>query len=152
MKTLSRRESLALAAPFALMGAAEPPGPENGLFALESDGVETVRVKALHQGKGEVAVRHFGFGGAAAPANFVAYDIPPGASEGVHVHGVGLPTGAYDEYYYVVAGSGTMQIDGRPVAVKAGDHVHAPMGMRHGIENTSAQDPLRVLLTFIARA
>ncbi len=73
------------------------------------------------------------------PALFLQYDLPPGTSEGVHLHDVGRPEGAWDEYYYVVSGAGRMNIDGHDVAVRAGDYVHTPLGVSHGIENTAAE-------------
>ena len=91
----------------------------------------------MHHGKGVIRLRRFGFDNAPKPAGLVIFDIPPGASEGVHVHGIGLDTGPYDEYYFIVSGSGQMEIEGKIVPVKGGDYVHAPMGIHHGIENTS---------------
>lgn len=49
------------------------------------------------------------------------------------------------------AHSGEMLIDGNAVAVKAGDHVHTPLGVSHGISNTASKENLKVFLTFIAR-
>jgi mannose-6-phosphate isomerase-like protein (cupin superfamily) len=83
--------------------------------------------------------------------NFVVYDIPPGASEGVHTHRSGEEfPGPYDEYYYIMQGHGEMQIDGKVIRVRAGDHLHTPLGVAHGISNTG-DGQLRVFLTFIAR-
>ena len=106
----------------------------------------------VHEGKGNTGVKYFTFDHAPAPANFMIYDFPPGASEGVHVHRLGNATlGSYDEYYYVVSGSGQMEIDGQIVSVKAGDHVFTPLDVHHGIENTSASENLKVFLTYIER-
>jgi mannose-6-phosphate isomerase-like protein (cupin superfamily) len=106
----------------------------------------------LHKGKGAIKAKFFRFGGASKPSLMLIYDIPPGASEGVHVHGLSSPEGALDEYYYIVAGSGQMNIGGAIVPVQAGDHVHTPMGTPHGIENTHASQRLKVFLTAIDRA
>jgi mannose-6-phosphate isomerase-like protein (cupin superfamily) len=119
-------------------------------FAKESDAVDVQHVR-LYDGKGLVGVRQFPFGQAPKPANFVVYVIPPHASEGVHVHGPDESSGAYDEYYYVVSGRGRMEIDGRLVTVSEGDHIHTPMGVRHGIENTDENESLKVFLTYIRR-
>ena len=106
----------------------------------------------VHGGDGVISVRFFDFAGASAPARFLVYDIPPGASEGVHTHSLGDEAdGAFEEFYYVVEGLGEMQIDGQAVPVQAGDHVHTPLGVAHGIANTMAEGRLRVFLTFIAR-
>jgi len=108
--------------------------------------------RRVHGGDGEIDVKFFFEPERPGrPALFLQYDLPPGTSEGVHTHGVGRSEGAWDEYYYIVSGSGRMTIDGRDVAVKAGDHVHTPLGVPHGIANPSARETLRVLLTAIAR-
>ncbi|HEU4959353.1 MAG TPA: cupin domain-containing protein [Sphingomonas sp.] len=121
-------------------------------FSVESDRTDIHDFDHIHQGLGSIGVRLFGFGGAPAPANFLIYDIPPGCSEGVHLHNAIDPTlGAFDEYYYIIAGTGVMPIGDTIVAVSPGDHVHTPMGVRHGIENTGT-DTLRVFLTYVNRA
>lgn len=120
-------------------------------FSKQSDR-DGMRYQPLYGGKGEVGMRHFPFGGAPFPAHFVVYDIPPGAGEGAHIHGLADPaTGAYDEYYYVVSGSGRMEIDGQFVGVMEGDLIHAPLGVRHGIENLSPDRHLKIFLTYIRR-
>lgn len=121
-------------------------------FSVESDSTDIHDFEHIHHGLGSLGVRLFGFGGAPAPANFLIYDIPPGCSEGVHVHNTADPSlGAFDEYYYVIDGTGVMPIGDEIVAVSPGDHVHTPMGVRHGIENTGTA-MLRVFLTYINRA
>ena len=117
--------------------------------ALEN--VETF--EKVHDGLGSVDVRIFSFNDASLPARFLIYDFPPGASEGVHTHRMGDKVeGAFDEYYYIVAGQGEMEIDGSRVPVKAGDHVHTPLTVAHGIKNTHATEHMKVFLTFIDRA
>ena len=106
----------------------------------------------VHEGKGVMGVAYFDFGDAASPAAFLTYDIPPGGSEGTHVHRLNdEKLGSYDEYYYIVSGEGQMEIDGRIVPVKAGDHVHTPLDVHHGIENSSTDQNLKVMLTYIKR-
>lgn len=121
-------------------------------FSVESDRVDVRDFEKYHHGIGTIGARFFQFDGAPAPANFLIYDIPPGCSEGAHVHNTADPAlGPFDEYYYIIEGSGVMPIDGERVPVSAGDHVHTPMGVYHGIEN-SGTDTLRVFLTYINRA
>jgi len=106
----------------------------------------------VHGGNGTISVRFFPFDKNPAPAHFVIYGIPPEASEGVHTHHLGdTVLGPFDEYYYIIAGQGEMLIDGNVVAVKAGDHVHTPLGVSHGISNTTSKENLKVFLTFITR-
>lgn len=106
----------------------------------------------VHEGDGTISVRYFGFDQAPAPAHFVIYDMPPGSSEGVHTHHLGdTVLGPYDEYYYVIQGEGEMEIDGKVVGIEAGDHVHTPLGVAHGVRNTMQDRNLRIFLTFISR-
>jgi len=120
-------------------------------FSKQSDR-EEMRHQTLYGGKGQVGTRHFPFDGAPFPAHFVVYDIPPGAGEGAHVHGPADPaTGFYDEYYYVVSDQGRMEIDGEVVEIGEGDLVHAPLGVRHGVENLSSDQHLKIFLTYIRR-
>ena len=171
MKTISRRDSLTLGTSIGaamLLGAraraeavsppeamAPSPAPSDAAppqgYALESTDSGGISYPGVHHGKGVIRLRRFGFDNAPKPAGLVIFDIPPGASEGVHVHGIGLDTGPYDEYYFIVSGSGQMEIEGKIVPVKGGDYVHAPMGVHHGIENTHASDILRVHITYITR-
>jgi mannose-6-phosphate isomerase-like protein (cupin superfamily) len=158
---LSRRQSLVLGttAGLAVLASGDKARAEDavtdahpGSFAKESDYEGPKELHGLHGGKGAVTVRRFDFSGEAKPTNFVAFNIPPGASEGVHVHGIGLPAGPFDEYYYIASGTGVMQVDGETIPVKAGDHVHTPMGVHHGVENTAETGNLKVLVTFITKS
>jgi len=134
---------------------ARPAPPASPLTFTKDTDVGTLKHFAgIHEGKGTVGLKLFPFQGATAPANFIVYDIPPGASEGVHVHHLDDRNnlGPYDEYYYIVSGQGAMQIDGKVVPVAAGDHVHTPLEVSHGIENTHQSEHLKVFLTFIHRS
>ena len=159
---VTRRETLllgasacagAIASPLKLASAA-PATSAPATYAKDTDNGTLMEFEAIHQGKGSVGIKRFVFDGAPAPANFIIYDIPPGASEGVHVHHLDNRNkeGPFDEYYYVVSGKGQMEIDGRVVPVAAGDHIHTPLDVAHGIENTHPQEHLKVFLTFITRS
>jgi mannose-6-phosphate isomerase-like protein (cupin superfamily) len=106
----------------------------------------------MHGGEGLLRVKFFGFDNAARPNLFISYVIPPGCSEGVHTHRLGdRELGAYDEFYYVLAGSGLVQLGSEQIAVAAGDHVFAPLGMPHGVANPSGEHELKLLLTAVER-
>ena len=151
---ISRRKmfaatATALGAVAGVARAAVPAAP----YKLESDRQDVRTFHEYHQGLGSIGMRIFDFGGASAPAHFLTFDIPSGASEGVHVHNLTDPKlGPYDEYYYIVEGRGEMMIDGKAVPVTAGDHVHAPLEVPHGIRNTDPVQPLKVFLTYINRS
>jgi mannose-6-phosphate isomerase-like protein (cupin superfamily) len=82
-------------------------------------------------------------------ANVLSY---PGVYEGVHLHRPGdAKFGSFDEFYYIISGSGEMEIEGEKVPVTAGDHVFIPNGVAHGIENTSAEGDLKVYLLAVMR-
>jgi quercetin dioxygenase-like cupin family protein len=154
MTRLTRRMGLIGAAGLSATGAMRvsaalaPPRP----FSTDSEANGRLVFQNIHGGNGSTSVKFFPFGDAPAPANFLTYVFAPGSSEGVHVHRLGdEKLGSFDEYYYIVSGSGLMMIDGQAVPVAAGDHVHTPLGVRHGIENTSPDQDLKVFLTFIRR-
>ena len=46
------------------------------------------------------------------------------------------------EHWFVVRGTGTVTLDGRPVEVRAGCAVDVPVGTPHRIHNTSGSDDL----------
>ncbi|MEY4249650.1 MAG: hypothetical protein RJA87_1283 [Pseudomonadota bacterium] len=104
----------------------------------------------LYGGDGTISARYFRFNNTPAPANFVIFDIPPGASEGVHTH-PHIGPNAFDEYYYVMDGEGEMTLDGTCVLIRAGDHIHAPPGVAHGVRNSLSDKSLRIFLTYIQR-
>lgn len=158
---ISRRASLILAAfGLASVKPARPqsmdrsaPWQRTTQFQKDAEREGMRAYARVHQGKGNTGVKVFRFDRAPAPANFLVYDFPPGASEGVHVHRLGdRKLGSFDEFYYIVSGTGQMEIDGRVVPVKAGDHIFTPLDVFHGIENTSTRDPLKVFLTYIERS
>ncbi len=157
---VSRRGALAAAGTcFAMLSqralAAEGPVvASNARYTKESEVDGMREITGIHQGKGKGRTRWFRFANAPWPAHFMIYDLEPGASEGVHVHFLDdrNKEGAFDEYYYIMSGEGQMEIDGVVVPVKAGDHVHTPLEVAHGVENTHPTERLRVFLTFIARA
>jgi mannose-6-phosphate isomerase-like protein (cupin superfamily) len=49
-----------------------------------------------------------------------------------------------EEIYFVVKGSGTLEVDGETAAVRPGDAVLIPAGARHTLENTGTSE-LRIL-------
>jgi oxalate decarboxylase/phosphoglucose isomerase-like protein (cupin superfamily) len=151
---LSRRGALAGACFAMLSQKALAATTEKVSFSKEPEADGMVEIAGIHQGKGKGKARLFRFVGQSAPAYFMVYDLPPGASEGVHVHFLDdrNKEGAYDEYYYIVSGQGQMEIDGKIVPVTQGDHVHTPLEVAHGVENTHPTEHLRVFLTFIMRA
>ena len=107
----------------------------------------------MRGGPGVVSIRHFRFDGAGAPARFLILEIPPGAAEGVHTHRADDANGigAYDEFYYIIAGQGMMTLGSETFAVGAGDYVHAPLDVPRGLANMAHDSTLKVHMTVIMR-
>jgi mannose-6-phosphate isomerase-like protein (cupin superfamily) len=116
---------------------------------VDSDRDDPGEAFRLYAGAGEARVKFFKFAQPDGRVRFLTYTFPPGASEGLHVHHQGSAIGAYDEYYYVVSGSGEVVLEGDTIQVNAGDLVFAPLGIAHGIANTSPTEPLKILLTYL---
>jgi mannose-6-phosphate isomerase-like protein (cupin superfamily) len=150
---ISRRDLiLAGAAGLIAADASEAQGAPTR-FSIESAAHDIRLFDHVHEGLGTLGVRFFDFGRAPSPASFLVYTIPVGGSEGVHTHGLDDPRlGAFDEYYYILEGKGEMMINGKPVIVAPGDHIHTPLGVAHGIANIDPTAALKVFLTYIDRA
>lgn len=120
------------------------------MFQLDNDR-RNVTHERVHEGRGVIGVKYV-FENASAPALLITYTLPPGASEGLHTHRLGdAQLGSYDEFYYVIAGTGQMQIADQTIAIAAGDHVFVPNGVERGIENTAPAGDLKVYLVAIMR-
>ena len=117
----------------------------------ERDGREVL--VAMRGGPGAVTVRHFRFEGKGTPARFLILEIPPGAAEGAHTHfaddrnGIG----AYEEFYYVIAGQGMATLGAETFPVGPGDYWHAPLDLSRGLANADAVDVLKVHLAVVLR-
>ncbi len=127
-------------------------GPKVSGQVTERDDANLIHYAHVHEGKGVIDVRmFFKDEGYPKPALLLIYNIPPGASEGVHTHRPGdQKMGSFDEFYYIMEGRGEMEVAGRKFAVKPGDHVFTPNEVAHGIENTS-NALLRVYLVAMIR-
>ena len=66
--------------------------------------------------------------------------LHPGAAIGYHPQ-------KEDEVYYVLSGTGTMQMNGREFTVKAGDAILTRPGSSHGLKQTG-QDDLVLIITY----
>jgi mannose-6-phosphate isomerase-like protein (cupin superfamily) len=65
--------------------------------------------------------------------------LPPGRSVTPHHHAV------LEEVYYVLSGTGVMQVGDERREVGAGDAVYIPRGSRHTLTNTGAEE-MKILL------
>jgi quercetin dioxygenase-like cupin family protein len=70
--------------------------------------------------------------------------IAPGAETGKHIH-------PGHEFAYVLEGSGTLEIEGKPsIALKPGTAIYQPPGQVHNGRNASATAPLRILVLHVS--
>lgn len=73
----------------------------------------------------------------------VLSEIAPGATVARHFH-------PGDELTYVLSGSGTMEVDGKPpLAFKQGDTYYHPAKAIHGFKNPSKTTPIKLLVFWI---
>jgi mannose-6-phosphate isomerase-like protein (cupin superfamily) len=85
----------------------------------------------------------FASGDYAAPLRlFSRITLPAGASIGYHVHE------QEEEFFYFLSGTGIMDDNGTPVAVKAGDSTVTRSGEGHALRNTG-EDPLELLAVIV---
>jgi len=113
-------------------------------FWKESDSTDIRPQDAIHDGEGTILRRMFFREQSQLGVRFDVWELPPGVSEGNHVHG---GEKALEEVYYFLHGHGTMWIEGEEVAVAPGDAVMVPPGVDHGLANTGTE-PLRLVLLF----
>ena len=121
------------------------------LKVRERDRIE--RATGVYRGRGTLDIAHFfRHERLSHPALLLTYKLPPGGSEGMHTHGRKRRCGSYDEFYFVISGSGCMIIDGESVPVRAGDYIYVGNGAAHELRNTSRCRSLKVHLVAIYRA
>jgi mannose-6-phosphate isomerase-like protein (cupin superfamily) len=121
----------------------------NPYLVRKGDHVETV--DQLRGAPGPVVLRRYRYNQACGHTNFVCFEIPPGAAEGLHVHYADdrNGTGSYDEFYYIISGRGIMTVGDTSFEVAAGDGIHAPLDLARGVANADPDELLRVHLTFV---
>jgi mannose-6-phosphate isomerase-like protein (cupin superfamily) len=113
-------------------------------FWRETDSTDLRAQAAIHEGEGTILRKLFFREQSQLPVRFDVWELPPGATEGSHIHG---GDGALEEIYYFLSGQGTMTVEGETVAVAPGDAVLVPPGVDHGLANTGSE-PLRLVLLF----
>jgi mannose-6-phosphate isomerase-like protein (cupin superfamily) len=101
-----------------------------------------LRPEVAHAGTGTIEAARIATGEMVAGAcDFIDYAIlPPGTSIGDHRH-----RADEEEFYLVLAGTGTMRLEDETFPVTAGDLVRNPPGGLHGLVNTGP-DPVRLFI------
>ncbi len=97
----------------------------------------------LHGGQGPMTMQWHFFEQSRLPVAVQTWELPPGASEGLHAHD---PNGdPIDELYLVLAGNGRMHVGDAVHDLGPGDSVLALAGVQHDLVNTG-DSTLRVLV------
>ena len=110
----------------------------------QSETVDVISTPGMHEGKGSVTRRRFFRDSTKLPVSIEVWELPPGSSEGSHVH---EGEGALEEFYYFIAGRGVMWMDGEELSVGPGDAVMAPPGVDHGFRSTG-EEPLKLIIAW----
>ncbi len=59
---------------------------------------------------------------------------PPGAGEVRHLHK------AAEQFFYVLSGQATVELDGRTIVAETGEGIHVPAGKAHRLDNSGETD------------
>jgi|SRR6187549_2552182 len=118
----------------ALGGAGQATVASVGGYILEHDADVKREGPAPHDGPGRST--GYGFFEKATPAFKLAFRkrvLHPGAAIGYHLQ-------KEDEVYYILSGTGVMQMNGAEFAVKPGDGILTRPGSSHGLKQTGKED------------
>jgi mannose-6-phosphate isomerase-like protein (cupin superfamily) len=109
-------------------------------FVLEHDADVSKRGTGPHDGGGESTSYNFFDQAAGYKQVFRKRVLHPGSAIGYHLQ-------KEDEVYYVLSGTGTMQMNGKEFPVKAGDGILTRPGSSHGLKQTGRND-LVLIITY----
>ena len=114
--------------------------PDTAKYILQND-AEVAKIEpGTHNGGGETIGYNF-FGEAKnLQTAFRKRVLKPGSSIGYHLQ-------KEDEIYYVLSGNGTMQMNGKTIAVKPGDAILTRPGSSHSIKPNDDND-LTILIVY----
>ena len=110
----------------------------------QSESEDVIRTPEMHEGEGVITRGRFFRDTSRLPVNIEVWELPPGASEGSHIH---EGDNTLEEFYYFLAGRGVMWMGAEEVSVGPGDAVMAPPGVDHGFRNTG-DTPLKLVIAW----
>lgn len=97
----------------------------------------------LHEGEGDLRIRHHFAGTSQLPVALQTWTLAPGAREGMHAH----DDPALEEIYLVLSGRARIHQDGRTHLLGPGDALRAPAGTEHDLA-CAGTEPLEVLVAW----
>ena len=114
----------------------------------QNENADAINAPAPHEGDGMITRRRFFRDSTKLPVRIEIWELPPGSSEGSHVH---EGNNTLEEFYYFISGEGVMWMDDEELPVRPGDAVMAPPGVDHGFRSTG-DVPLKLLIAWGAPA
>ena len=110
----------------------------------QNESQDVIHTPGLHDGEGVITRGRFFRDATRLPVTIEIWELPPGASEGSHIHD---GDNTLEEFYYFLSGQGVMWMEDEEVAVGPGDAIMAPPGLDHGFRNTG-DTPLKLLIAW----
>jgi quercetin dioxygenase-like cupin family protein len=114
---------------------------------VQHEASDPIVASVIHDGLGEIVRRRLFADRLTMPIHAQIWELAPGTSEGDHTHSSGDAAEGFEELYYVLAGVGTLTMDGERLALAPGDAVLVPTDVDHGLYADAGQT-LRILLIF----
>jgi|GEM_PF-2331213 len=97
----------------------------------------------LHEGTGDLRIRHHFAGSSQLPVALQTWTLAPGAYEGMHAH----DEPALEEIYLVLSGRARIRQEGATHLLGPGDALRAPAGVEHDLA-CEGDEPLQVLVAW----
>ena len=112
------------------------------MYWKQAEATDTISADQVHGGQGFIKRRSFFQKSSKLPIRVQVWQLAQGVSEGDHVHD---GSGALEEMYYFLEGTGVMTVDDEEITVTTGDAMMVPPGTNHGLRNTGNQ-PLKLVI------
>jgi mannose-6-phosphate isomerase-like protein (cupin superfamily) len=97
----------------------------------------------LHEGEGDLRIRHHFAGSSQLPVAMQTWTLAPGAHEGMHSH----DDPELEEIYLVLSGRARIRQDDETHLLEPGDALRAPVGVAHDLA-CEGEKPLEVLVVW----
>lgn len=111
-----------------------------GAYIFEHEDDIGIKQSAPHKGGGETIGYNFFSKAEDLKLVFKKRVLKPGSAIGYHPQ-------KEDEIYYIISGTGEMQMNGKVFPVKAGDAILTRPGSSHGLKQTGSDD-LTIIINY----